>query len=143
MARSGCHGLPRFALGLASGLSVEQAAEQAGIPLRTAYRRVQEPAVRGMIAEARAVLIRGVAGKLAGHGQAAVEALAVLLADESARVRLSAATALLGHLFRSAEVADLAEQVQELRRDVEALRAEHPKAPGRNGRAAEPAGPAP
>ncbi len=80
---------------LAGGGTVEEAAKQAGVSERTVYRRLEEPAFKRQVSEARADLVRQSVGKLARISSAAATTLGLLLKAESESVRLGAARAVL------------------------------------------------
>src|SRR6266540_2460033 len=80
---------------LAAGRTVRDAAKTAGVSEATAYRRVQEPAFRQAVTEARAKLIETAVGQLAEAATSAVATLRVLLEADAETVRLGAARAIL------------------------------------------------
>jgi hypothetical protein len=104
--------------GLARGLSVKRAAERAGVNVRTAFRRLENPEFQAQVSRARGQLHSRVAGLLAAGGIRAVKALVKLLDSDTDKIRLQAARGVLAHQFRAAEFADLAEQVEQLKARV-------------------------
>jgi hypothetical protein len=107
---------------LAAGLSVPKAADAAGLSERTAYRRLQDPEFRGRVDRARQAVVDGVVGKLSALGDTSVEALDGLLRSTTENIKLGATRTALEYLFKSNEQLTLARQVDELRRDLEALK---------------------
>jgi hypothetical protein len=108
---------------LAAGASNVAAAARAGVNERTVRRRLEDPAFRGRVDEARADLVRQAVGKLAEVGALAGETLAALVREgESGTVKLGACRAVLEYMFRGIEVDALARQVAELRRELEGLK---------------------
>jgi hypothetical protein len=104
--------------GLARGLSVKRAAASAGVNVRTAFRRLENPEFQARVSRARGQLHSRVAGGLASAGVRAVKALVALLDSDTEKVRLQAALGVLSHQFKAGEYADLAEQVEQLRGQV-------------------------
>jgi hypothetical protein len=107
---------------LAVGVSVAAAAEHAGLSRRTAYRRLEDPAFRARVDEARAGIVSGVVGRLSGIGVLAGDTLKNLLGDSSSSIRLGAAKAALEFMFRGNEQDTLARQLRELLEQIEALK---------------------
>jgi hypothetical protein len=106
---------------LAVGVSVPAAAGHAGLSKRTAYRRLEDPAFRARVDEARAEIVSGVVGRLSGIGVLAGDTLKDLLGDASSSIRLGAARAALEFMFRGHEQDTLARQLRELKQQIEAL----------------------
>jgi HEAT repeat protein len=84
-----------LALALASGQTVDAAADRAGIGERTAYRRLTDPKFRVRVSELRAEMVERALGKLAEGMAEAVDTLRRLLGAERESVRLAAARAIL------------------------------------------------
>jgi hypothetical protein len=82
-------------LALASGQTVRDAAQLAGIGERTATRRVADPDFRRRVAELRGEMVARAMGRLADASVTAVETLRSLLAAEGESPRLGAAKAIL------------------------------------------------
>jgi hypothetical protein len=84
---------------LVSGCHIENAASIAGISVRTAYRRLADPAFNGQLQDARQSLRESILAKLSDAGHDAVGALWELMqtADDEG-VRLRAAKAVLDSL---------------------------------------------
>ena len=99
---------------LASGQTDIQAANAAGVSARTVRRRRGERAFMRRVRKARAELVSGAAGRLAGTLAAASDTLAALLADDDPMIRMRAADKVLAHGLRAAELVSLEERVSEL-----------------------------
>ena len=104
---------------LAAGSSVEQAAETAGISVRTAYRRLAEPAFARRLAQARDELISSALGELVECASEAVATLRALLSASDERVRLGAAKSTLEQLLRLRETLTLSQRLAALERAVQ------------------------
>ena len=106
MAHRGRHGADSaLVVALAAGMTRQQAAKQAGVSLRTVARRLNDPAFRQQIVEARATTAEQIMARLTAGGLLAVQALLGLLSAESESARLGAARAILelGVKFRETE----------------------------------------
>ena len=103
---------------LAGGATHQEAATQAGVSERTAYRRLEDPAFRQQLAEARGALITRAVGRLARDCAAAAATLAALLKANSETARLGAARSIL-------ELAVKMRESEELEARVTALEAQH------------------
>ena len=85
-------------LALACGLSAEQAAKQAGVGVKTAYRRVDAADFRGRLDDLRRDLLARAAAMLTAAAVESVRTLADLLKPANApATRLNAARAILEH----------------------------------------------
>ena len=87
--------LDTLATALATGSTVAEAAQRAGIAERTAYRRLKEPQTQQQIREVRAALLDRAVGKLADSMDAAVATLVRNLTAAPPSVQVRAAVALL------------------------------------------------
>jgi hypothetical protein len=103
-----------LALALASGLTVEGAAEQAGVSPRTAYRRRADPDFRQRVIEFRAEMVQRALGKLADGAAAAVDTLRKLLKAKSEHVKLGAARAMLELASRLRDTVELEQRFQDV-----------------------------
>ncbi len=84
---------------LVSGCHIENAASVAGISVRTAYRRLADPAFKQQLQEARQCLRESILAKLSDAGHDAVGTLWELMQTaENEGVRLRAAKAVLESL---------------------------------------------
>ncbi len=101
---------------LAAGHSVEEAAKQASVSRRTAYRRLSDPAFQRRLAGARDELVTEALGELVASAGAAVATLRGLLDARDDRIKLGAARTLLDQLLRIRETVALAERVSALER---------------------------
>jgi hypothetical protein len=107
---------------LASGATMEAAAKQAGVSVRTVSRRMAEPGFKAEIDQARADLIERAVSVLAGISSAAVVTLGQLLKSDRDSVRLGAARSVLELTIKLREHSEFEqrlaamEQLQEERR---------------------------
>jgi hypothetical protein len=106
---------------LAAGAGTAAVARHAGVNERTVRRRLQDPAFKAKVDEARAELVRQAVGRLAAVGQLAADKLHALLSARSETVQLQASRSILEFMFRGAEADTLARQLIELRERVEGL----------------------
>jgi len=100
--------------GLAAGAKVEDAARSAGMSGRTAYRRLEDPAFRRRVSEARGQALERALGRLADTSGAAAETLAALLSAESETARLGAARSILELGSKLRESAELEARIAAL-----------------------------
>lgn len=105
---------------LASGVSVEVAAKMAGISIRTAYRRLSDPAFARRLTEARDELMRQTLAELIDSASEAVATLRGLLKSPDDRVKLNAAKSTLDQLLRLRETLTLNERLVALERAMRA-----------------------
>ncbi len=101
-------------LALARGQTYRDAATEAGLSEKTAQRRVQEPAFRQAVANARTLLFAQAVGQLADAAVEAVVTLRTLLAAQSESVQLGAARAILEAGPRLRESEELAARISAL-----------------------------
>ncbi|MFL5244140.1 MAG: hypothetical protein ACJ8FY_18705 [Gemmataceae bacterium] len=100
---------------LACGATAESAARQAGVSVRTARRRLADPAFRRLCSQHRLETAQRVTGMVTvGSLEAARVLLTMLDAKESASVRLRAARTFLELGPKMREEADLAPRVAAL-----------------------------
>jgi hypothetical protein len=105
---------------LAAGSPVDQAAETAGISVRTAYRRLADPGFARRLAQARDELISSALGELVECASEAVATLRALLQAKDERVRLGAARSTLEQLLRLRETLTLSQRLAALERSLQA-----------------------
>jgi hypothetical protein len=131
--------------------TVEAAAAEVGVSHRTLKTWLQLPAFRAAYRAARLAVLEQTVGQLAQAGLKAVAVLVEALEAPRAADRIRAAAVILAHAQRGAELADLAEELAELRAEWEESKrgkATHPwagpprveGAPGRNGAGADGGG---
>lgn len=113
-------GEPLVQLALAGGKSYTEAAQIAGVTVKTIMRRMSDDRYRRQVAAVRADMIDRAAGQLAEHAAAAVETLTGLLNGESEQVRLGAARAILDSSVRYRELTELNERLARLEELLEA-----------------------
>jgi HEAT repeat protein len=118
---------------LAAGGTVEASAKAAGVSVATAHRRLNDPAFRQRVAEARDEMVSRAVARLSATSTLAADTLRELLKAKAETVRLGAARAILELGSKLREHEDLAERIEALERGL----AERP-AP-ENGRKAWPA----
>jgi hypothetical protein len=94
---------------LACGATVENAAQKAGVAVRTAYRRLADPRFRARLAQTRADVVQRIAGLLTGAGIGSVKTLVDLQNDVAVTpaVRRACARDVLEIGLRIRESADL------------------------------------
>lgn len=90
-------------IALASGDSVKQAAERAGVGERTVYRRLADQEFMLKVNKARNMMIGQAVGKLSVNCAKAAEVLEKLLDSDNPRIRLQAAKAILDHSIKLAD----------------------------------------
>ena len=95
-------------MALACGATVDNAARQAGISKRTAYRRLADPAFGRRLQQMRGDMVSRTAGTLTAAAGEAVRTLLELMKNPtSSAVRLGAARAVLEIGMKLREMADL------------------------------------
>lgn len=104
----------RLALALAAGLTWKQAAAEAGLAERTAYRRGDDPEFRAQVDTLAADGWRQAAARLEELVGDAAARLGVLLNDPDPRIALTAARAVLDVGGRVREQAELVERIEAL-----------------------------
>ncbi|MDB5349196.1 MAG: hypothetical protein JWN86_443 [Planctomycetota bacterium] len=101
----------RVALLLAAGRSIKGAAKASEVGERTAHDWLADKDYRAFVAELRGRILNRAVGRLSQATNAAVGELVKLLKDESATVRLRAATAILDGAVRMREHVELDERM--------------------------------
>jgi hypothetical protein len=107
-------------LALAYGATPEQAAQKAGVSLRTVYRRLTETAFRAQVQDLRAEMLRRMAGMLTAAGLVSVKTLTKLqesAVSESVRLGAARSTIELGCKIR--ESVDFNERLEALETRLE------------------------
>lgn len=104
----------RLALGLAGGLTWRQAATEAGLSERSAYRRGDDPEFRSRVDKLAADGWRQAAARLEELVGDAAARLGSLLSDPDPRVALTSAKAILDVGGRVREQAELVERIEAL-----------------------------
>lgn len=105
---------------LAAGASVEAAAKSAGMSARTAYRRLEDPAIRKLIDEARAEIVARAVAKLSAASTQAADTLRRLLYSDSDFARLAAARSILELGMKFREHGEMSERLAALESLMEA-----------------------
>ena len=106
---------------LARGLPHAQAAQAAGVSVRTVQRRASEPAFRAAVADARRALVGEATGRLAIAAERAVATLEDLLGSDADSVRLGASRAILENVLKFRETEELTERVRQLEQAIESV----------------------
>ena len=103
----------RFLVALATCRTVRDATKSAGINEATAWRYLQDPALKRALTELQTAVLGHAARLLATEMGAAIDVLGQIMRDEEASdsSRVSAARAVLDSGLRLAELVTLAEQV--------------------------------
>ena len=96
------------------GLTVRSAAKASGFSERQAHRKVDDPAFRRRVGEARAAIVGQAVGILSAAGTEAARTLRKLLASEADQVRLAAGRCILELGNRLRETTELAERIEAL-----------------------------
>jgi hypothetical protein len=116
-------------LALACGASPENAAQKAGLSLRTVYRRLAEASFRDQVRQVRAEMVQRAAGLFTAAGMAAIRTLTTL--QESAAlesVRLGAARAIIELGCKLRDTVELTERIAALEARLEGQSENRPKA---------------
>jgi len=110
-----------FLAALVCGASVEAAARKAGIPRRTAYRRLKDPRFIKRFQEARAEVTKRTSALLSAGSLEATKALMELISHKSPpATRLGAARAIIELGTKLREMVELEERLQALEERLEA-----------------------
>jgi len=119
-------------LALACGLSAEQAAKQAGVSAKTAYRRLDDAAFSARLADLRRDMLARAAAMLTAAAVESVRTLADLLKPANApATRLNAARAILEHGVKLRALVEVEASLKELEDRVAQLPADAHR--GRDG----------
>ena len=110
------HGDTALIVALAAGATPAEAAQQARVSRRTAYRRLEDAEFRRRVAVERDMLVRATVGRLTEASLEAVETLRALAIDQGTApaVRVSAAKAILDFGWRFREQADVIQRLAAL-----------------------------
>ena len=101
-------------LGLARGLTIQDAAEEAGYGRRTAYRRWADPGFRRQVSAVRGDLMDRAVGRLADSAVEAANTLWQLLGSDCETTRLAASRAILQQAAVLREAAELEQRIARL-----------------------------
>lgn len=110
---------------LAGGKTHKDAAESAGVSVRTVRRRLADPAFKAEVQQARAALVSDAAGRLTSGMTAAVIQLQKLLFHDDPVIQLRAAVKAIELGVRLHEVTDLEKRLSELEQQTGGQRGEH------------------
>ncbi len=115
-------GEPAFTRALAGGATIRQAAEQAGIAERTAYRRLASPAFRRNVQRARAELFERASGVLTNATGEASATIWRLVRSTDPHVALAAARTTLQLAATVRDHCELAERITALEAKIDTER---------------------
>ena len=101
-------------LGLARGLTVRQAAGEAGFGERTAHRRLADPEFRLRVSAVRGQLMERAGGRLIDASTKAVDVLRKLLDSDADTTRLAAARTILQQTVALRTAAELEHRITRL-----------------------------
>ena len=101
-------------LALARGLTIRQAAGEAGFGERTAHRRLADPEFRRRVSAVRGELMERAGGLLSDAAIKAVEALRKLLESDADTTRLAAARTILQQSVTLRTAAELEQRIARL-----------------------------
>jgi hypothetical protein len=105
---------------LACGGTVAEAAEAAGVDVRTVFKwKAEDAGFRARIAELRAAAVSGALGRLTDGMTRAADALVALLANRSPSVRLKAARAVIELGLRVRAEVEVEERLAAVERALE------------------------
>src|SRR5262245_51915165 len=127
---------------LLSTTSIEKAAQKAGLSERTLHNWLADPEFLGAYRDARRQVVEGAVTRLQKAAGAAVRCLKRNLTCGNAGAEIRAALGILDHAVKAVEVMDLAQQLAELKREIEEVRRHGVSDPAAGGdpAAEEPAG---
>jgi len=103
---------------LVAGKSVADAAQAAGISLKTAYRQLKKPAFRERLNQLRGYMLASATSRMANGMSQAVDTFFTLLNDESSSIRLRAARAIIGLGLKMRDAVDTNERLNEVEREL-------------------------
>jgi hypothetical protein len=107
-------------IAMACGSSVENAARQCHLCIRTIYRRLEDPDFRRRLQEMKADMVRRTAASLTAAGSEAVRTLLELMkATTPGPTRLGAARSVLEIGMKAREMAELEERLAALEQQSE------------------------
>jgi hypothetical protein len=115
----------KLLLPLACGTTAEQAARQAGVNVRTVFRRLKNPEFRRQIQAMRADMVQRTSGTLTAAGGEAVKTMVELMRSPTpSAVRLAAARAIVELGMKVRETAELEQRLAELEERMAATSAD-------------------
>ena len=115
---AGARGDEALLQALARGVSVKAAAAEAGVSVRTVYRRLANPGFQKRLTALRDELITSALGELVGCAASAVHTLEELLSERDARIRLGAVRLVLEQVLKLREALTLEQRLQALERNA-------------------------
>ena len=111
-----------FAIELARGASVIQAAKKVRIAESTGYRWSRKPEVLRAVQEIRSTVLRTVSYRMSNLTGLAVDTLEELLRSENDKIRLSAAKTVIEGTVKMRQLAELEQELEQIREFVATLR---------------------
>lgn len=115
-------------MALACGASVDAAAKQCDLAVRTVYRRLEDADFKKRLDAVRSDMVQRSAGMLtAAAGEAVRTLLALLKETQPAAVRLGSARAILEVGIKIRQIVDLERQVAELEERIAGLQTNTPE----------------
>ncbi len=111
---------------LARGFTKAQAARATGVGVRTVFRRLSDPAFAARVRESRKELLDAAVGRLTAAAADAALTLAALVVPNAAvseKTKVAASKGVIEMLSRLRSTVELADEVAELRQQVEELKA--------------------
>jgi hypothetical protein len=103
-----------FAVEVARGSSIAQAAMTIGVSEGTGYRWSRKPEVRKSIDDIRSAVLQSASNRIVCLATKAVDTLGRLLDSESEQIRLSAARAVLDGTVKMREMAELDKELEQI-----------------------------
>jgi hypothetical protein len=107
-----------LALALATGASVNEAAERAGVDRKTVQRKLADPEFRREVSEFRGEFIAATLGRMADNMTRAADRLAVLLNDANPSIQLRAIRTMMSFGLRFRDSVDIAERIHDLEAEL-------------------------
>ncbi|MFL5342539.1 MAG: hypothetical protein ACJ8F7_20525 [Gemmataceae bacterium] len=105
-------------MAVATGTTLDAAAEQGGVCRRTMERRLADAEFRRLVANLRAELIARALGRMADNMTRAADALVAILDDADPRLRLRAARALLTLGPRLRDSVDVSDRIRDVEEEL-------------------------
>jgi hypothetical protein len=96
-----------LALALATGASINEAAQRAGVDRKTGQRKLADPEFRRQVCEIRGELIAATLGRMAGDMTRAADVLSKHMDDLTPSIRLCAIRAMLGFGLKMRDLVDM------------------------------------
>jgi transposase len=111
-----------FAVEVARGASIAQAAKTVGVSEGTGYRWARKPEVRKSVDDIRSAVLHAASNRITCLATKAVDTLGRLLDSESEQIQLSAARAVLDGTVKMREMAELEMELEQIQGIVATIR---------------------